>query len=127
MPTGEFYKIVDGGPIPLADSSVDFVFSSEVVEHIYDTENAIREIARVLKPGGMFLITVPYHGFLKNLSIVFLGFDKHFDPTGPHIRFFSKKTLTTLLKKNGLEIENYNYYGRFFPFSHSIVAFAKKK
>lgn len=125
--SAQFYTIVDGGALPLPDASVDFVFSSEVVEHVYDTDNAIREIARVLKPGGQFLVTVPYHGFFKNLALVCFGFDTHFDPTGGHIRFFSKRSLTALLEKNGLMVEKYDYYGRVYPFSHSIVAFAKKQ
>ncbi|MFA6365067.1 MAG: class I SAM-dependent methyltransferase [Candidatus Paceibacterota bacterium] len=127
VPKAVFHKIIDGGAIPLPNSSVDFVFSSEVIEHIYDTENAVSEISRVLKSGGKALITVPYHGFLKNLMIIFLGFDTHFDPVGPHVRFFSKRTMTKLLKQNGFEIEKYDYYGRFRPFSKSMVVLARKK
>jgi len=127
MPNVAFHKIVDGGPIPLPDATVDFVFSSEVIEHVYDTENAVREIARVLRSGGKFLVTVPYHGFFKNLALVCFGFDTHFDPTGGHIRFFSKKSLTALLEKNGLMVQKYAYYGRVYPFSHSIVVLATKK
>lgn len=122
-----FSLISDGGIIPLEKESVDFVFSSEVIEHVYDTENAIKEIARVLKPGGSVLMTTPFHGFLKNIAIVFFGFDKHFDPIGSHIRFFSKKTLSDLFFRYGLIPSQYKYYGRFYPFSHSIVIIAQKE
>jgi len=64
----EFHKIIDGGKFPLADSSVDFVLSSEVLEHVYDTENAFAEINRVLKVGGRLLLSTPYHGLIKNRS-----------------------------------------------------------
>jgi len=126
LPDCKFYKIEDGGKLPLKNNSVDFIFSSEVIEHIYDTENAFSEISRILKSGGKLLLTVPYHGLIKNILIMFFAFDKHFNPTGPHIRFFSKRTLFSLLKKNRFEIEKYGFYGRFYPLSHSIYILAKK-
>ena len=126
LPEAEFYKITDGGQLPLKDKIADFVFSSEVLEHIYDVENAFSEIARILKLGGRLLLTTPYHGLLKNILIALFSFNKHFNPTGPHIRFFSKRTLFSLLKKNGFEIEKYGFYGRFYPLSHSIYILAKK-
>ena len=121
-----FHHIQDGDPFPIPDGSVDFLFTSEVIEHVYDTENAAREVARVLRPGGTLLLTTPYHGFLKNLAIVLFGFDRHFDPTGPHVRFFSKRSLSRLLERQGMWVVGYDYYGRVYPFSHSIVVHARK-
>lgn len=126
-PPAEFFPIEDGAAFPLPDASVDFVFSSEVIEHVYDTENAVREIARVLKPGGKLLITTPYHGLLKNLALVLFSFDFHFSPTGAHIRFFTKRSLTNLLNQHGLQPREYGYYGRFYPLSHSIFVVAQKQ
>lgn len=126
LPSGIFYKITDGGKIPLDDKSVDFIFSSEVFEHIYDINNAFSELKRILKPKGKILLTVPYHGFIKNILITIFNFNKHFNPTGPHIRFFSKKMLFGLLKKFGFDIINYGYYGRFYPISHSIWVLGSK-
>ncbi len=123
----DFKKIEDGGRFPLEDSSIDFVFSSEVVDHIYDTENAFSEIGSVMKSGGEVFITTPFHGLIKNLLLVLFGFDKHFDPIGPHVRFFSKKSLFGLLEKNNFEIVRHGYYGRFYPVPHSIFVLAKKK
>jgi len=121
-----FFQISDGGEFPIPDNSINFVFSSEVIEHVYDTENAVKEISRVLRPGGVVLMTTPFHGFLKNLSITLLNFDKHFNPTGSHVRFFSKKTLSALFLKFDLTPKKYEYYGRCYPFSHSIVVIAEK-
>jgi SAM-dependent methyltransferase len=42
----------DAASIPLRDASIDFAFSNAVFEHIQDPGRAVREIARVLKPGG---------------------------------------------------------------------------
>jgi ubiquinone/menaquinone biosynthesis C-methylase UbiE len=127
LPGVELYQIEDGEKVPILDDSIDFVFSSEVIEHVYDTENMVSEIHRILKPGGKLLLTTPYHGFVKNLIILLSGkFDSHFDPTGPHVRFFSKKTLIDLLEKFNLKLTNIGYYGRFLPISHSIFILATK-
>ena len=47
----------DAQKVPLADASVDVVVLSEVIEHLLQPELAIWEIARVLKPGGVFIMT----------------------------------------------------------------------
>ena len=126
FPEGNFYEINDGEKLPLEDNSVDFIFSSEVIEHVYDTENAVSEMCRILKPAGKLLLTTPYHGFIKNLLIIIFSFNKHFSPTDSHVRFFTKKTLFNLLKKYSFEIEKYGYYGRFWPVPHSIYVLAYK-
>ncbi|SKB05809.1 Methyltransferase domain-containing protein [Prosthecobacter debontii] len=45
--------------IPLEDSSVDVVLSTQVLEHIEDHQKAACELCRILKPGGHAVITVP--------------------------------------------------------------------
>ncbi len=126
IPEARFHQIFDGGRFPLQDNSIDFVFTSEVIEHIYDVENAFLEIARVLKSDGQLLLTTPYHGFIKNLLIACFLFEKHFNPEEAHIRFFTKKTLFSSLRKRGLEPSRYGYYGRVYPIPRSIFVFAKK-
>tara|TARA_R110000868_G_scaffold14457_5_gene67377 strand:- start:29293 stop:30006 length:714 start_codon:yes stop_codon:yes gene_type:complete len=49
----------DGITIPLTDASVDFVIATEFLEHYFDTALVLKEINRVLKPGGIFFFTVP--------------------------------------------------------------------
>jgi len=46
--------------IPLPDSSMDAVMSTQVFEHILDHEQAAREVVRVMKPGGSLIISVPH-------------------------------------------------------------------
>lgn len=50
----------DGRNIPFPDNSFDSVFCSEVFEHVFNLEEVLTEIKRVLKPGGKMLITVPF-------------------------------------------------------------------
>ncbi len=49
----------DGKKIPLEDASVNFVIATEFLEHYFDTNFILKEIQRVLKPGGTFFFTVP--------------------------------------------------------------------
>jgi glycosyltransferase involved in cell wall biosynthesis/SAM-dependent methyltransferase len=50
----------DGTRIPLADASVDSAIATELFEHLPDIGLVLREIARVLKPGGALFFTVPF-------------------------------------------------------------------
>lgn len=50
----------DGNTLPFNDAEFDWVFSSEVFEHIFNLERIIQELNRVLKQGGDMLITVPF-------------------------------------------------------------------
>lgn len=49
----------DGRTIPFEDSSFDFIFSSNVLEHVPDIENIHAELRRVLKPGGIMIHILP--------------------------------------------------------------------
>lgn len=48
-----------GKKMPVKDNSFDTVISNQVIEHIYDTDFYLEDIYRVLKPGGILLITTP--------------------------------------------------------------------
>jgi SAM-dependent methyltransferase len=54
----------DGQALPFPDASFDMVLSHAVIEHVADAARYLRELARVLKPGGtMYLSTAPYLSF----------------------------------------------------------------
>lgn len=50
----------DGETIPLAESSVDSVMATEVLEHCFDPQKTLTEIRRIMKPGSTFFFTVPF-------------------------------------------------------------------
>lgn len=52
-------RIASGAAIPYPDASFDVVFADNVAEHLDDPESVLREVARVLKPGGRFFIKTP--------------------------------------------------------------------
>jgi 2-polyprenyl-6-hydroxyphenyl methylase/3-demethylubiquinone-9 3-methyltransferase len=112
-----------------APQSYDLVISMEVVEHLYDPKTYLRNIYIWLKKGGFLILTIPYHGYIKNLSIAILNkFDRHFDPLseGGHIKFFSKKMLYSLLKDSGFKPMKFYGSGRLPYLWKSMVIAAQK-
>ena len=91
--------------LPVQDASIDIVWCSEVLEHLFSPLSLLNEIRRILKPGGRALLTVPFHGLIKNLGIALFAFERHYDPTYPHIRFFTLKSLGDLVNKASLSAE----------------------
>lgn len=113
-------KILDGGSLPFEENTFDFIIASDVLEHVYDTENVFFELSRVLKNKGKILISVPYNGILKRTLIALFFFEFIFEPSTPHIRFYTKKSLTKYLNSYGINVDKVGYYGRFFPFSNGM-------
>ena len=111
-PACDFKTLGEDGTIPFEDSRFDIVWSSEVIEHIFDVRAHLGEIRRVLKKGGLYILTTPYHGVLKNVLVCALKFDKHFDPLGPHIRFFDKRGLKRCLEESGFVPRTWDGIGR---------------
>lgn len=57
---GPNHHNVDLQCMPFADGSFDVVLTSDVMEHVRDIDAAHAEIARILKPGGQYIFTVPF-------------------------------------------------------------------
>lgn len=90
-------------PLPLENGSFGVVWCSEVLEHLFDPAFALREMYRMLRPGGRLLLTVPYHGRFKNILIALFKWDEHFIPSNPHIRFYTKRSLSRMVTAAGLQ------------------------
>jgi SAM-dependent methyltransferase len=51
---------VSGYPWPVADASADLVLCTEVLEHVLEPADLLREVRRCMRPGGRLLMTVPF-------------------------------------------------------------------
>jgi 2-polyprenyl-3-methyl-5-hydroxy-6-metoxy-1,4-benzoquinol methylase len=110
--------------LPFKNEEFDAVWCTEVLEHLFNVEAALTEINRVLCSSGKLVLTTPYHSLVKNLAISILTFDRHFDPEGAHIRFFTRRSLHLCLSRAGFVVERLTGVGRFWPvwMSHFVVA-----
>lgn len=103
----------------------DVVLSLEVVEHVYSPRAFAASVARLLNPGGIAILSTPYHSYFKNLVLAVTGkLDAHFTALweGGHIKFWSRKTLDTLLGRAGLKPVGFHRVGRIPPLAKSMVA-----
>lgn len=86
--------------LPLAAGSLHLAGITDVLEHVEDDGRAIRECARVLKPGGILIVTVPALPFLCSEHDRALG----------HFRRYSPRGLTQLLRGSGFGVERITYF-----------------
>jgi SAM-dependent methyltransferase len=87
--------------LPFADGSFDRVICSEVLEHIPDDVGAMRELTRVLRPGGTMAVTVPRFGpELINWALS----DEYHNVPGGHIRIYRRSVLSSRLNSVGLSV-----------------------
>jgi 2-polyprenyl-3-methyl-5-hydroxy-6-metoxy-1,4-benzoquinol methylase len=95
-------------PLPFAAASFATVLAAEVIEHVFDTQAVVGELARVLEPGGWLALTTPNLVALSGRAQLVLGRSPHnveFDAgpeTSGHIRYFTFDTLELLLRRAGL-------------------------
>jgi SAM-dependent methyltransferase len=88
----------------LGEEPFDAVVSTEVIEHLYAPRPYLRGCYEALRPGGRFICTTPYHGYLKNLAIAVCGaWDEHANPLwdGGHIKLWSRRSLSQLFVETG--------------------------
>ena len=113
--------------IPFDNRFFDVVWAGDVIKHIRFTDVFVNEVNRVLKIGGLFILTTPMHNRLKNLIIALYNFERHFDPEFPHLRFYTLKSLRTVLKKRGFFVKKVKYLGRIAPLAKSMCVVAEKR
>lgn len=89
--------------LPFSDDSFDLVVCSEVLEHLHDYKDAIKEINRVLKPGGQFLASVPAEFPEK---ICWLLSEAYQNQPGGHLRIFKKNELIKEIAEHNFSFES---------------------
>jgi SAM-dependent methyltransferase len=105
---------VDAPGLPFASESADVVIMSELIEHLVDTDAALDEAFRVLKPGGSLLLSTPNLAAWYNRGLVALGVQPVFSEVSlravygrpgsqvaGHLHLFTRRALVALLEARG--------------------------
>src|SRR5262245_42856176 len=95
------------------DSRFDLVFCSEVIEHMTSPEVLVTEMNRVLKPGGVLVLSTPNSAFWLYRLLGILGYTVSELQHPKHFQFFSRRSLLRLLRSVNLkakEITGRNMY-----------------
>lgn len=87
--------VSDGYALPYRDASFDLVALFDAIEHIEDDARALAEVARVLRPGGRVVVSVPAYPFLFANN----------DRVARHCRRYTRTTLAAALSRAGFELE----------------------
>jgi ubiquinone/menaquinone biosynthesis C-methylase UbiE len=107
---------VDAPGLPLRSGTVDVVIMSELIEHLVDTDTAVEEVWRVLKPGGSLLLSTPNLAAWFNRGLVALGIQPIFsevslrgvfgrpgNQVAGHLHLFTRRALVGFLEANGFD------------------------
>lgn len=92
--------------LPFGDDRFDRVVCSEVMEHVHDYASAVRELVRVVRPGGTLGITIP----TASTEWLYLQLTRlYFESPGGHIRVFKPRELAEAMARAGLRVEGVGF------------------
>jgi SAM-dependent methyltransferase len=104
--------VPDIGRLPFEDQVFDGALLLEVLEHLFEPQLALGETARVVRPGGVLIATVPNVAYWRRRADSLAG---RWNPAGdelsrdepwrdPHIRFFTQASFCRLLSDSGFDV-----------------------
>jgi len=102
--------------LPFKNELFDLILALDVIEHTDEDISAVRELNRVLKPGGRLIIAVPAFQFL---------WTSH-DLAVHHKRRYTRPGLLNILRLNGFENEKATYWNFFLFLPVAIVRLSKR-
>ena len=105
---------VEGASLPVATDAANVVIMSELIEHLVDTDSALDEVRRILRPGGSLLLSTPNLAAWYNRGLLALGvqpvfsevslrgvFGRPGSQVAGHLHMFTKRALVGLLTARG--------------------------
>ena len=125
-PDLEFMAPAADGRLPFADGSFDVVTCVNVLQHVADTQWLLSEARRVLAPGGLLAVAVPFHGRLRNVLIALGSFERHYDPLAPELRFYTAKSLRSLLGEFGFDRVEVGAHGGAPLLRETLIALGRR-
>lgn len=98
-PSSFSFLQTDGTSFDLPSSSVDLVYSNQLMEHLHveDAGRQLAEIARIIKPGGQYVCTTPNRLTGPHDISVYFGME----PAGFHLREYDHRTLSAAFREAG--------------------------
>jgi len=120
------------GRLPFAAATFDKIVLSEVLEHLDDDETGLRDVARVLKPGGVVAITVPCRHYpfwwdpinscRESVGLAPIRQGVFGGIWTDHQRLYDRPGLADLVRRTGLElVEVRGLVHHCLPFSHNLI------
>ncbi len=100
----------------LPEATYDVVVLADVIEHLTDPRRSVREIHRLLRPGGRLLLLTPDAGSL----LARVAGTRWWGLLDDHYFYFSRHTLSRLLEEEGFAVEKMTALGRQFPVAHWV-------
>jgi SAM-dependent methyltransferase len=118
---------VETTPYPFEPESFDAIVCSEVQEHLFDNVKVTKEIYRLLKPGGVYVVSTPNYNFIDHYLSHFREpiWDVRKSWTKEHIRQFTLESHKQILQASGFS--NFQYvgadphYGEFYKHARIIL------
>jgi SAM-dependent methyltransferase len=108
------------GELPVRTGAVDVAVAGEILEHVPFADELLREVARVLRPEGVLIGSVPNAFRIPNRVAFALGRDFEKDPT--HLRHFSISGLRQALTASFSDVAIRPCVGRFTPLAPRLLA-----
>jgi ubiquinone/menaquinone biosynthesis C-methylase UbiE len=106
------YLNVDVNALSFKNESFDYVIASEIIEHLQDPMDAIREIQRVAKNGAYFIVSVPHEPLFRWGNLIRGKYWKRGGRTPTHVNFWTRSDFKKLIG-NFAEIEKEHWFSVF--------------